>query len=200
MSGADWDLISELLQFPNSSDEILSEHRQRAAAHGTVHDAPAVAHAKRSAKTRAKPNATGSAETATVDVSHEVTNPAHVASAPAATADPVTLLLGSLDAAVDDVERERLLQAAPYELRTALDSYLTYRTLMSDCAREAEAQRKSFSAFTDALDACNSDDARVVLIHGAPPAFLAEWSWRQTASDDAWVKRYLALTGTDKGY
>lgn len=202
MSGADWDLISELLQFPNSSDEIIAEHNLRTAAHDAVNNAPTVAHANRSARMRAKPTVTGSAETATVDVSHEVTNPARVASAPEAVApaDPVTLLLQALDAATDDAARERLLQAAPYELRTALDSYLTYRAFIGDCGREVEAQRKSFSVFTASLDACVSDDARVVVIGAAPPAFLAEWSWRQSASDESWTKRYLALTGTDKGH
>jgi hypothetical protein len=72
--------------------------------------------------------------------------------------------------------------------------------MIGDCAREVEAQDKSHAAFSAALDACISDDARVAVIRAAPPEFLAEWSWRQSATDDSWVKRYLALTGTDKGY
>lgn len=204
MSGADWDLISELLQFPNSSAEILAEHkqRQRAAAHDKVDDVPA-APAKPSASSRKRNTAALAKPTAT-DSAHAVSDSAHVASAPQPGApvvppDPVTLLLQALDNATDDAERERLLQAAPYEVRAALDTYLGYHALMGECAREVEAQDKSFTSFTAALDSCGADESRVALIQAAQPAFLAEWSWRQTASDDSWVKRYLAVIGADKG-
>ena len=105
-------------------------------------------------------------------------------------------LLDALDAAQDDAQRRALFEAAPRTTRQALSALLTYRKVM-DVGPTIEAAQTAFDAFSLDLDGAANDDERARLIEGAardPPRgheWLAEWSWRRTATVEHWQRRYL---------
>jgi hypothetical protein len=110
-------------------------------------------------------------------------------------ADPVETLLAALDAAHDDDARATLLAAAPQEVREQLAHTLAYRRFIADVARELENDERKRSDFMRLLDAAVDDAARRALITATDPKFLAEWRWRARATEDAWLRRYMALVG-----
>jgi hypothetical protein len=107
-------------------------------------------------------------------------------------------LLAGLDAAPDDPARLALLNAAPRKVREALSHQLWYRKFISDSADASAAQQAAFDAFSRQLDEATDDDARLQIIAAAQADpqrghdWLAEWSWRRTATEEDGRRRYLA--------
>lgn len=114
----------------------------------------------------------------------------------------VDALLAALDAAKDDAERAALIDAAPPQVRKRLNAALVYRRVIYGTPAEAAAER-AYGEFTERLTAAVDDAARVRLIDAARadpqrgPAWLAEWSWRRTATSDEVMKRYFAALGAE---
>lgn len=104
------------------------------------------------------------------------------------------VLLDGIEGAVDDAERATLLAAAPEATRRQLRVRLQYRRFIEVTDREGEAMRRKLVEFTAVLEAATDDAARLAIIGGADPKFLAEWRWCSTATADIRRKRYLAFT------
>ena len=101
--------------------------------------------------------------------------------------DPADILARALDAAPDDATRARVLQAAPKHVRDGLTARLQYQALIKDAPDECDE-------FERALTSAQDDAARTALFAGRDAKFLAEWAFRQRATEEDWRRRYLELT------
>jgi hypothetical protein len=106
----------------------------------------------------------------------------------------VDALVDALDNATDDTERATLLAATPEGMRRLLRVRLVYRRFIEATERKVKDDSRRRAEFTEALEAAPDDAARLSIVRAAGPAFLAEWRWAATATDDSRRKRYLALT------
>jgi hypothetical protein len=106
-------------------------------------------------------------------------------------------LLAALDAAPDDTARQALLVGCPRDLLGQVHASVAYRTFRAETDQHSAAESAAFASFTTALNSAPDDAARLKLIETARrergAAFLAEWSWRRTASAADWMARCLAL-------
>jgi hypothetical protein len=112
-------------------------------------------------------------------------------------------LLAALDVASDDEARAALVANCPKKLLEQLHAALFYRKFIADSAAAVAAERAAFAAFTSELDAAPDDAARLHIIEAARrdpeggEAFVAEWTWRRTATEADWAARYFAMLGRE---
>ena len=194
MSGIDWSALYNAQRFP---EQMLYVDEQRRTAEKPAASALSnvTLPAERVVSTVALPQKRHSAPDDANRSEPTSSVPMLAACVVGSHADPVETLLAALDAADDDEARAALLAAAPQEVREQLSHTLAYRRFITDVARATEAEQHRRDEFTRSLDSAVDDAARIAIIRAADPAMVAEWRWRARATEDAWLRRYMAAIG-----
>lgn len=181
----DWNAISDVIRFPEHALwQSEQRHKGQGAASTPASTAPSEASA---AGVPAEPSASIATN---VPIGRSAPSKSTAVHKP----DPVAALSAALDAAASDEERSALSAAAPRKVRESLNARLTYRKSITDIDTR-------YAAFTAQLEAAADDSARLALIAAAQrdpkrgAAFLSEWTWRRTATENESRRRYLALIG-----
>lgn len=188
MSGIDWAALYEVQRFPERTLYVAEQCKQPVAA-----VVPAASSALVATVPAVQRGPTERASTRERSVTRAPNPTAHLASA--TPPDPATTLLAALDTAVDDKARATLLAAASDETRSQLAHTLAYRRFIVDVARATVDDERKLAEFSRALDVAADDVARVAVIRAADPAMVAEWRWRAKATEESWLRRYMAAVG-----